>query len=192
MLETGICLVWVPRPELIRKLIDSDGDAERESVLIGHEAEVLEDVGAALALATHTELGASPAVAREALGAYEAGCRRASQTLSGSLLTAVLDENFGQRNFADARTRFQRDHPDYVGMSVFRLAAVQQSIANAITPTRENPPGFNRHATAHSIATTQFTDANALTALMLLAGVLRELHEAYLSLDRQEQGEGEP
>jgi len=49
------------------------------------------------------------------------------------------------------------------------------------TPVRRD---FNRHNTAHRITAEQWTDANALSAIMLSAALLRELN-VWFSRDRQ-------
>jgi hypothetical protein len=56
----------------------------------------------------------------------------------------------------------------------------------AIVQSRFRAPGegFNRHLSAHGVDPRQFREAHALEGLMLLAGVLRELHEVYRVAER--------
>jgi hypothetical protein len=44
------------------------------------------------------------------------------------------------------------------------------------------PEEYNRHATAHAAGPTQITLPNALTAVMLAVGLVRELEETQLPL----------
>lgn len=43
------------------------------------------------------------------------------------------------------------------------------------------PTAFNRHATVHAAGPTQYTVANALTALMLAVSLVREIQEGALA-----------
>ncbi|MFF0001643.1 hypothetical protein [Streptomyces avermitilis] len=44
-------------------------------------------------------------------------------------------------------------------------------------PPAPVPQAFNRHATAHATAASQYTPANAVTAVMLAVSVLRDIDD---------------
>jgi hypothetical protein len=186
MLETGICLIWVPRPEIVKKLIAPMSKAERDEVLLADEETILADVSECVFAVGHPRLDDLRQSGEEAIAAYRDGHRRAAQALSAALLGAVLTDHFGYQKFDEARRAFESDHPEQVDPRANRIASIQWSIREAIRSSYDWPPpeGFNRHLSAHAVDSDQYTDANALSALMLVAGALRELQEIYAATDR--------
>lgn len=180
MAETGICLAWVPRPDVIAAIVAAKSQEERDRALVSNEAEILADLAAALAEAKSQELMDLAESAQQAVAAYRAGLRRPAQALAGAAITTVLADHFGEKNFAEARRRLTPRAPAAVDLRVARRAMLEWCLLAAIALSySEPPPGFNRHLTVHRVGTKQYTDANALAGLMLLVGLLRELHEVY-------------
>jgi hypothetical protein len=180
MAETGVCLAWVPRPEVVAAIVATKERDDRDTVLVSNEMEILDDLTSALAQATSVELTDLVESAEEAVAAYRAGLPRASQALAGAAITTVLADHFGEDNFAEARKRLTPPGTVTVDLRVARRAMIEWCLLAAIALSySEAPPGFNRHVTAHRVGHEQYTDANALAGLMLLAGLLREVHEVY-------------
>jgi hypothetical protein len=187
-LEHGVNVVWTPRAEIIRELVAAVDDEARARILVEREADILDDIESVLVDVTHSGLGHLPALARKAVNAHRGGHREAGHALAGAVLSGVVHENFGFHHFAEARARFQRDHPMHVEMSLLRITAVLYTFGRALQPTDVAPPGFNRHASLHALAG-QYTPANAVAAMLLLAGVLRELHFWLTAQDQEDEQE---
>lgn len=182
MLETGICLAWVPPPDVVRAVIRTHTKAERDAALLANERAILDDVERVVSEVSDPRLTEARDAARESAASFEAGNRRASQALCASAISAVLADHFGVSRFDEARRRLGKEHPASTSPRLLRRAHVQWALRTAIALTwiEPRPDGFNRHLTAHSLDRDQFTDAHALAALMLLVGTLRELEEFYV------------
>lgn len=186
MAETGICLVWVPPAGLVEAIVAAHGREAREEVLLAGSAAILDSIDRALAEATHPRLEVSVLAAREAVAAHRAGFARAAQSLTATLLGDVVEGHFGFDGFGEARRSFERESQGPVGLWSARRTAVQEALRMAILQSRFRAPGegFNRHLSAHGVDPRQFCEVHALEGLMLLAGVLRELHEVYRVAER--------
>jgi hypothetical protein len=180
MAEAGIRLAWVPRPDVIAAIVATKGHEGRDLALVANQAEILADLEAALADVMSRELTDLTDSARQAVEAYRAGLRRPAQALAGAAITTVLTDHFGEGNFAEARRRLTPRPPAATDLRVARRAMLEWCLLAAIGLSYTEPsPGFNRHLTAHRVGPEQYSDPNALAGLMLLVGLLRELHEIY-------------
>ncbi|MGW3875981.1 hypothetical protein ACWD95_43635, partial [Streptomyces sp. NPDC005069] len=80
-------------------------------------------------------------------------------------------------------SRLPQVDPDESTILEFRQACVLAPFVSACEDfwaPDPVPASFNRHATVHAAGPTQYTEANALTAIMLAVSVLRELQEGNL------------
>lgn len=181
MLETGLCLAWVPRPEVLNALLGTTSKADRDAVLIAHEAAIIEDIERVLDEVHHERLAAVAAAGQEALDCFRAGHRRGAQTLCATAISDLLDKHFGLESFSVARDRLATEDPNEIDVRAYRRSSVQLTLRAAILTSwaEDAQEGFNRHVTAHTLDAKQFTHAHCLAALLLLTGVLRELHELY-------------
>jgi hypothetical protein len=182
-MESGLNVVWVPRREIVGALLGAEDDAAREAVLIDRTGDVLDDLAATLAEVTHPDLSDFRAAAAQAIDACRGGHFAAAQSHAAAALSGVVHRQFGETKFSKARERFERDHPDNVELRLLRMTTLLHVFARALTHTDYAQPGFNRHATLHGWAY-QHTHANAVAALLLLVGLLRELHEWF---EREEE-----
>jgi hypothetical protein len=181
----GICLIWVPRAEIVCELIAPMSKAERDAHLLQRQFEILADVEACLAEVEHPRLAELRLAGEEALVTFREGRLRAAQALSASLLGGVLVGEFGHARFDRARQSFEEDLK--VGdMRTMRIGLIQTAISKAIEPAYDPPvsTGFNRHLTVHGVDATQYTAPHAIEALLLVAGTLRELQDLYELDDR--------
>jgi hypothetical protein len=180
--ESGLCTVWAPRAEIVLLLAGAGSAVERDAVLLASADQVLNDVQQVLRDVHHSQLERLVQVANEATGAYRAGYQLASQSLAAAAITSLIAEQIGEPSFELARARFDKRQPRNVGLDEFRWAAVERCLRAAITQTWKADPGFNRHGTGHGVSDSQYTPANGLAALLLLAGSLRGLQELYDAL----------
>lgn len=184
--QTGVNTVWVPRLEIINELTAADSADAVERVLTARARDILADIDACIDGVTHRSMTEGLRLTREAVAAARDGHYVAAQALAGSVLTSLVHTTLGFERFKDARARFMRDDPDHVGLSVFRLTVTLRTLGRALTPTWEADPGFNRHASLHAHSG-HYTPIHSLSALMLLAGVLREVDHQLNRQDRERE-----
>jgi hypothetical protein len=176
---TGYSLVWVPRVDVLREVLAAP-EEDTATVLLAHRAEVAEDMNECLAEVTAPGFLLERDAATAAVGAFVDEHVQASQALASSAFTSTL-----HAWFKDGRTRrirkelIERD-PEDVAISQFRIRTIYLAAAQALEEFRPDVARperrrFNRHNTAHRITSAQWTEANALSALMLASSLLREI-----------------
>jgi hypothetical protein len=177
MRETRWCLVWVPRGEVVRRLVDADKD-ERGNVLLASASEIIEDSRSVLDVIEHPELQQVRRAALEVARAIEAELNMAAQSLAASCLSDVINTKFGM-SFAQAQKRFAVDDPMKIPWIRFREATVLLLVAEALENYWHDkgdpvPARFSRHASAHSVSEEQYNRENALAGMLLLTAFLME------------------
>jgi hypothetical protein len=176
--ETGICLVWTPRVDVIRSILDQTDRDSQLRILGEQRTEVLEDLGSALNDATGAEIvGHADACdfAAKALAAEHDGHSEAAQALTAAGLGPILHDAFGFELLGNAYKDFSKTDMDEATLRLMKISLLQLCTARALTDTdRVTEPGFYRHGTQHG-ERSFFTPANSLSALMLLIGWVREL-----------------
>ena len=181
--EHGISVIWAPRVEIVRELIGAETEAERDRVLVEHRERILGDLESPLREATYDRFGHGPSMAWQALGALRDGHYAPAQSHAAAALTQLVHDNLGHAQLHDARRAFEQHDPMHVEMGMFRITALLRTLARALHRTDDARPGFNRHASAHGVATAQYSEANALAAMLLLVGLLRELQFVFALMD---------
>ncbi len=175
---TGYCLVWVPRHEIVRQVLATD-DSATKAVLLARRDEVLDDALAVLAEVAEPELALERDAAAVAIRAFRDGRAKPAQALASSVFTSAAHKLFEVGTKA-IRRRMAETHPDDAAIGQLRIRTIYLAGARALdefrpdkaTPVRGE---FNRHNTAHRITVEQWTEANALCAIMLSTALLREL-----------------
>ena len=185
--EAGpVAVVWVPRSEVVVKLAEAESHAARDQILIDHRDQILDDVANALLEATVNPTGAQEEArsqALEAISAARAGFDRAAQTLLASALGHVLEGALGFEQPGKAHKRFKERELDDATLTELRVVCLQLSTVNALTDTKFEPEGFNRHGTQHG-SPAHLSEAAMLGAALLVTGWIREL--SWLSEHRPE------
>jgi hypothetical protein len=176
--ESGLCLVWAPRAELVDALVGEDDPSRRLLHLVAERQMVLDDLEAVLARAAgvpvtgHAE---ASAFAREAIAAARDGHLHAAQALAACGLGTVLEEIFGYPRLREAYEKFEVSDVERAGMTSLKLRLLEVCTAKALTNTRAASSAvFNRHGTQHGLRAF-FSAANAMGGMLLLVGWLREL-----------------
>jgi hypothetical protein len=182
---TGVNLVWLPRRTIIDELVEAGPDDAIE-ILVQRQEEILVDIRHVLGEVTHGDSADWLRLAECAVEVAEEGQLEAAQALATNILSGIVEHVFAMR-LRDAREEFRRDDPDHVALRVFRMTVLLRVFGRALITTDQAGPGFNRHASTH-LFVESYTPANAIAALMLLAGVVRELDVLYR---RHEQREAE-
>lgn len=185
--ETGFSLVWVPRPEIVAEVLSADA-ADTGATVLARRDDVLEDVRACLAEVSDADLSLERDAANEAVDAFRAGHVRAAQALASSAFTSAVHVWFQIGRTRTIRKLMADEDPEDVGISELRLrtiylagtVALEQFRPDLARPVHKR---FNRHNTAHRITKDQWTEANALSSIMLAASLIREL-DYWFQLER--------
>ncbi|HEY9562630.1 MAG TPA: hypothetical protein VIR30_02570 [Nocardioides sp.] len=177
---SGWPVVWAPRSGVIARLLDADDEAERNAVLVDAAPDILEDVESLLLQVAGA--GASPLVdsLQEAVDAGRYGLWKPVQATATTVLDAlVARDTDAKRHMEEIRSAVD---PEDAPLVELRLALVLAGLPRAFQSFRPAtgeavPKAYNRHATIHSPTYEQLTQSNALFALLMAGGLLRELHE---------------
>ena len=184
--ETGWCLVWSPRADVIRVLIEATDMDARHEVLLEMKGDVVEDLIDCLEGVTHEDSKEYRRADDQAVQAFAAGHVEAAQALAASVISAIINGGFRMPSFAEARERFKGD-PKEASIRAFREQAVYNMVADCLQRFFVDrgdpvPPNFSRHATAHSVAAQQYNEVNSLASLLLAVAFTKEadvlMHDA--------------
>jgi len=180
MSQTGLCLIWVPEADVIGQLVGASNKDERDMVLVRNSSQILASVERAMDEVVNPQLRLLRESAIESVHAARAGYFGASQALSATILTGVLEEHYGL-TFGLARKTFEAEPPSLAGPWSHRRALVQRAIQLSIlrSESRSDDGGFNRHVTGHGTDLQHLSEPHCLEALMLVGGTLRELEVVY-------------
>jgi hypothetical protein len=180
MEQTGWCLTTTPPAGTLSKLLGAPDRTSQGRILLAAEAQILVDLDLELRAADDGRLPMFTAAARQAWDAQASGLFIASQALSSVSLSALSDRRgpLRMRNLGSARNLLMQLNIEDAGVREIRFVAVARAVGTALDNFPHDGPEpdlFNRHASAHGLSTSQYTQLNSLTALMLFCGWLREI-----------------
>ena len=192
MNREGIPLIWIPRGSIVGALMDAVGTAERQAILIDARHEIVADCLAVLTQVTAPELVPLTGLAADAARALDDGHFAAAQALSANIFDTWLHDVVFRRRvlFEPPRKRegfyaaIRRQIVALSGETSLRelkrtgsltpvLMALQSFVRGGPVPAQ-----LNRHATAHAAGPEQYSDVNAVIALMLTTSVLGQAQES--------------
>lgn len=186
MLETGINLAWAPRPEIIRELLASRAEVERNEILVRNGERILEDVEGALELVTRPQFRECIDACREAIATWRSGHPKAAQSFAGTVLSDLVHRYLGQENFRRIRRSFEAIDPMQKPARRFGFYLVGRLWARAFDSfSGREDTGYNRAQSAHVLGD-HFHEAHLLQALLLLAGLLCE----FQMIEDEREGDG--
>lgn len=188
--ETGWSLTYVPRSEVITQLLQAQPD-DRPKVLIAHAEDVVADCRECLAQLTDKETTYLVDALCQALDAFEAGLMVPAQAAVVSVLGDVINRASGL-TFSAAARRWAQD-PEDVPMPQLRFWLITCTVPRALDNFNCHngdpvPDRFNRHASVHTVDPRQFTRLNALVALLLAVGLVREFATDWPASDDSSNG----
>lgn len=189
--DEGIPLAWVPRSDIVAKLVDASDMAARDTILVADAADIALDCREALDEVTAPDLKPLADLARDAILALERDTPAAAQALAGNVFDTFLRDAGRRGNiFGAPLGYFKYDKvtkkitpvSDDTLLSDYRIACVLSPVLPALADynpeTDPVPDRFGRHATAHRAHPAQYTLVNAVVAVMLMTSVLREAQES--------------
>lgn len=175
----GIPLVWVPRANIVRDLVEAASSKTRNTIILQHADELLEDVEESLdVLGGFDQVSDQVGFVRQAIDAYRAGSLVVAQMALACILDSLVFEHLAVRH-AHVPGHVERLNDEAV-MVDFILATSMAPLIRAYEsyfPLRGDkvPKHFNRHASVHSGNPRQFSRRNTLVALMLVVSFLRTI-----------------
>jgi hypothetical protein len=179
--KSKVCLVWLPRAAILREVLDAPA-TEAKAILLAHKDEVLDDALAVLGECQAADFALERDSTSEAIGALRAGHSRAAQALAACAFTSTCHVFFDHGGTGRIAKDMRQTDPEDAAVSQLRIRSIFLTSAEALE--KFNPVGakpayrdFNRHNTVHRITTAQFSDANALAAIVLVTALLREVEE---------------
>lgn len=176
---TGFSLAWLPQTDVLREVLAAP-EEDTAAVLLAHRDEVVGDMSACLDEITADRYTQERDAAVAAVAAFADGNPKAAQALAASVFTSALHVAFEDRQIGRIGRRLAETDPEDAVISQLRLRTIYLAAKQALGefhPATAEPERreFNRHNTAHRITEAQWTEANALSALMLAISLLREL-----------------
>jgi len=179
--DAGICLVWAPRTEVIRRVLAAADPEAAIEVLADAGDLILDDLEEVLSEVRETEIDGhseARAFAAEAIAAARDGHFHAAQSLAASGLGQVLHVALGFPLFyglGRAYREFAARSIDDASIWVVKVTLIELATARALTDVdKTTPTGFDRHGTQHGVREF-FSTGNALAGLLLLVAWTREL-----------------
>lgn len=175
MRDSGINLAWAPPREILIELLAATGEEQRNAVLVARSGEIRDSLRGVLDEVSYGGLFDARDAARECLDAHEAGYGRAAQALATVLLGNLVHDVLNHAKFKHAHNNYRRFDPEDTDLRELRLRSVLACLARASAGEDLAGDDYRRNRSAHRVTATQYTPANAITALLLVVGLLREL-----------------
>nr|WTB31857.1 hypothetical protein OG781_22330 [Streptomyces sp. NBC_00830] len=161
---------------------------------------VVEDCRKVLTDVDRTDLKPEADSLNDCLDSIDRGKYAAAQTLASTVLDTVLRamvradaslQNNGGFTFSIVARQLPKATMDTT-VGQFRAYCLNTSIHTVYAPYfgPPVPAAYNRHASSHAAGPTQITPANALAAVMLAVGLLRELEETQRPITPAGRGRG--
>lgn len=191
--EDGLPLVWVPRAEVVTRVLNLENRAARLAALVGSLRAIADDCDAVLTEVDHASLAGQVPLATKAVRALRDGHHEAAQALAVVVTeTAVAQALGGDYKKVKKQVLFD---PDLVPFTHLRLRAALAPIAPFYTAWfassgEPRPEALSRHVSVHQADGEHYTTGNALVAVMLASSVLRALQELQEIVGSAEVGDG--
>jgi hypothetical protein len=180
--RTGCNLAWVPRPALVERVLSTLPSTSAFEVLLEDRADVAADLRAAVAAIDTPALEFRVKAATEAVDSFVENRMIAAQAAASVTLTGVAHDLARAHRLDGVRRALSEIDLDEATILDLRRRAVRRLVGNAMRGANRAAEGpYSRSASAHDAAPGQYTEANALAALLLLVGALCELREELLT-----------
>ncbi|PWJ02149.1 hypothetical protein DKG34_40250 [Streptomyces sp. NWU49] len=189
--KEGLCFAWAPRPSIVDELLHLKTSKERRQLLLDRRREVVVDVVDSLQEVTHPDLATYADFAAQAAGCVDREQDAAAQALLGNILDSALRvygrvwfrDHFGSSgdtNHKLVQTSLARQDGHFIAGGSTKLAPylLAISLKNAFDGHKRQST-FNRNLTAHHVREDVYRPEFALTTLLVVQGLLRQL-DGYL------------
>lgn len=174
-------IMWAPGPQVIDELLAADS-SDRADLLLRRKMTVADDVAESAAQVSHPILTHPARMIQQAALAFRDGHWEAAQALASTTLTAVLDALHDGLSLRRRSARYQEQAKEWEEQSYLSLrqVLVRWFIGLALDgfDVRQGdsvPTRYNRHASVHTVDPAQYTEPNALSALLVANAYVHEL-----------------
>lgn len=173
----GIALYEIPRVEIAERLVRASSSSGRRDILGRKWREIVADCRTTLESCKSAEVVQMIRFATDAIDALEGGNATSAQSLAGSLVDTLLRRYLPKTKPLILPGRKTKNADAYLDFSVRKyiaLAPIWQAYQSYYPDNGDRVPRtFNRHATAHTVGSQQYSRRNAVQGLMLVCGLLK-------------------
>jgi len=179
----GIPIFYVPRAEVVIKILDADDFKDRMSIINDHSKDIGQDCLDALSLSVNEQLKDRTLLARKAARAFLEGHYEAAQTLAVAICDSYL-KTYLKGQYKDIRETLELKKSEDIflwsSLRFFLPMATAVPFLEYWNPrsTEEPPIRLLRHVTIHGASTKQINELHATVALILVATMTRALDAA--------------
>jgi hypothetical protein len=185
----GVAVAWVPRPAVLAELLAST-PADLIGVTLKRRDEIFDDCANALGRSSSGPIADVGTLLLTAIDTASAGYYPAAQALAANVLDTVLRIACplgpwqGYRHVREAISELRDTGTVRHLRTGLALAPVLLATDTYDGTSNVVPTAYNRHATAHAVGGIQYSEANAVVALMAATSALRECQVAEPSKSR--------
>jgi hypothetical protein len=173
MNDAEVNLARAPDSEILMELVAA-GAGNADEVLALRADHIVEQLRIVIDEVRDPALTAAADEAREALDAHAAGLPKAAQALATVVVGSTVHDVCGLQKIVDAHNTYKKLDPEKAEFYEFRNAAIYRCLGAACAGNNAPGTNFRRNRSAHRVDPAQYTPANAVRALLLIAGLLRE------------------
>jgi hypothetical protein len=166
----------VPRARTVQAILDAPDTAARRRIVQRRWRSIITDCDQALESFERRDIQTNIRFASKAIRAFREGHPEAAQALATNLMDTLLRNYFMAdfRAITNNRANGKRiDLSDYTVRVAFVIgpiwAAYREFWSSQGDPV---PRDFARHASAHAVSRAQYTQTNAMLAIMLVTSLL--------------------
>ncbi|MFC8943224.1 hypothetical protein ACFT1B_34630, partial [Streptomyces griseoincarnatus] len=175
----GICLLHVPRAEIVKELIDAEDLLARRQVLRDRAVDIFDDCTAQLDVCVSLELSGFVPAMRESIDAARAGFMMPAQALATSVFDSVLNLVYDKETYTMVKSFSRRKEPtaslDDLDLRSRLVFSALWQVYMRFMPHKGDPipESLARHGSAHAVDPLQYTPTNTVHAIMLGTSLLR-------------------
>jgi hypothetical protein len=185
LLSMGYAIFWIPKFEVVDKLLVAKTEQERKQVVVTHRADILEDCSNVVAAIEAKYLKDFCQHISAAIDSMKSGNDRAAQATASICFDALLDQLID----SSALITFRGVYPklatdggklktiDNVPVNYIYAALQAQLVTYSMRGFERLRPRtvglkFGRHSSIHSVSARQYNEFNALQAIMITTSLL--------------------
>ncbi|SCG71902.1 hypothetical protein GA0070613_4992 [Micromonospora inositola] len=180
--DEGIPLVWVPRKEIVRQVLQAADREERIKVLLANRDDIIQDCRDILATISDADLANQLPLATRVVDAFADGHDEAAHALAVLITETVVSRTIDKK-YATVKKIVKIDDWGELSVTELRLKTALAAIGpfyatwfpNQDTPA---PTELSRHVTVHQADLSHYTAGNSIVAVMLMTSVLRAIQES--------------
>jgi hypothetical protein len=181
--EQRIGVLWLPRADVLRQLLDAATVDDRAMILQMRSDDILADCVESLHETTHVALAELVDFAQDAIETHLAGYTSASQALATNVLDTALEQHHvsGVKGMLAACKRLEAKDEETTTLLEMRLRLATAGIPRSYRDYKyhQRDPRYSRNGTAHAVNGALYTPCNSLRAITLATSWLRWLQETW-------------